>query len=139
VLEAVASHDLWIWHCFFGLPGSLNDINVLHRSPLLAKLASGEAPACNYKVNGHDYTIGYYLADGIYPCWGTFVKTIPRPKTKKEAEFAKAQEACRKDIERALGALQDRFAIVRGPAHFWDKKSLIKIMKSLCHSSQHDH
>jgi len=23
VLEAVASHDLWIWNCFFGLPGSL--------------------------------------------------------------------------------------------------------------------
>jgi hypothetical protein len=27
--EAVASQDLWIWHCFFGLPGTLNDINVL--------------------------------------------------------------------------------------------------------------
>jgi hypothetical protein len=24
ILEAVASHDLWIWHAFFGLPGSLN-------------------------------------------------------------------------------------------------------------------
>jgi len=29
ILEAVASQDLWIWHAFFGLPGSLNDINVL--------------------------------------------------------------------------------------------------------------
>jgi hypothetical protein len=29
VLEAVALQDLWIWHCFFGLSGSLNDINVL--------------------------------------------------------------------------------------------------------------
>jgi hypothetical protein len=67
VLEAVASRDLWIWHCVFGLLGSLNDINVLHRSHLFAKLASGEAPACNYKVNGHDYTMGYYLADNIYP------------------------------------------------------------------------
>ena len=34
ILEAVASEDLWIWHSFFGLPGSLNDINVLRRSPL---------------------------------------------------------------------------------------------------------
>jgi hypothetical protein len=67
VLEAIASHDFWIWHCFFGLPGSLNGIDVLHRSHLFAKLASGEGPACNYKVNGHDYTMGYYLADGIYP------------------------------------------------------------------------
>jgi hypothetical protein len=66
--------------------------------------------------------MGYYLADGIYPSWATSVKTIPTLKTKKEAEFAKAQEACRKDIERALGVLQARFVIVRGPARFWDKK-----------------
>jgi len=26
ILEAVASHDLWIWHAYFGLPGSCNDI-----------------------------------------------------------------------------------------------------------------
>ena len=29
ILEAMASYDLWIWHAFFGLPGSHNDINVL--------------------------------------------------------------------------------------------------------------
>ncbi|XP_021745650.1 uncharacterized protein LOC110711546 [Chenopodium quinoa] len=29
ILEAVASQHLWIWHAFFGTPGSLNDINVL--------------------------------------------------------------------------------------------------------------
>ena len=34
ILEAVASYDLWIWHAFFGLPGSLNDINVIDRSPV---------------------------------------------------------------------------------------------------------
>jgi len=27
ILEAVASQDLWIWHAFFGMPRSLNDIN----------------------------------------------------------------------------------------------------------------
>jgi hypothetical protein len=32
ILEAVTSNDLWIWHAFFGLPGSNNDINVLHIS-----------------------------------------------------------------------------------------------------------
>lgn len=35
VLEAIASNNLHIWHCFFGLPGSLNDINILDRSPLV--------------------------------------------------------------------------------------------------------
>jgi hypothetical protein len=43
VLEAIASQDLWIWHYFFGLPETLNDINVLQRSPLFTKLANGEA------------------------------------------------------------------------------------------------
>ena len=38
------------------------------------------------------------------------------------------QEAARKDIERAFGVLQSRFAIVRGPSCFWDKWSLKNIM-----------
>jgi hypothetical protein len=29
ILEAVATHNLWIWHTFSGLPGTLSDINVL--------------------------------------------------------------------------------------------------------------
>jgi hypothetical protein len=29
ILEAVASQDLWIWHFFFGMAGSHNDINML--------------------------------------------------------------------------------------------------------------
>ncbi|XP_021747847.1 uncharacterized protein LOC110713702 [Chenopodium quinoa] len=32
ILEAVADQDLWIWHSFFGIPGSCNDLNVLYRS-----------------------------------------------------------------------------------------------------------
>jgi hypothetical protein len=34
ILEVIASQDLWIWLAFFGLPGSLNDINVLNWFPL---------------------------------------------------------------------------------------------------------
>jgi hypothetical protein len=120
---------LLIWHCFFGLPGTLNDFNVLHISPLFANLANGEAPACNYIVNGSNYDKGYYLDGGIYPHWATFVKTISDPQTRKEIEFAKAQESAPKDIERAFGILQAQFAVVRGPARFWDKKTLNDIIK----------
>jgi hypothetical protein len=128
ILEAVASTDLWIWHAFFGLPGSNNDINVLHRSPLFDRLSNGEAPEVKYTINGHDYDIGYYLADGIYPTWSTFVKTKKAPTNAKDKNFAKAQEAQRKDVERAFGVLQARFAIVRGPARFWDEATLRDIM-----------
>jgi hypothetical protein len=55
ILEAVASTDLWIWHAFFGLPRSFNDINVLHRSHLFDRLAQAEAPSVNYTINGHNY------------------------------------------------------------------------------------
>ena len=33
-LESVAWSDLRIWHAFFGIAGSDNDINVLDRSPV---------------------------------------------------------------------------------------------------------
>ncbi|KAL1204383.1 hypothetical protein V5N11_034638 [Cardamine amara subsp. amara] len=38
------------------------------------------------------------------------------------------QEACRKDVERAFGVLQSRFAIVAGPSRLWSKKVLHDIM-----------
>ncbi|XP_020400181.1 uncharacterized protein [Zea mays] len=91
-------------------------------------LAEGEGPQVKYNINGHDYSMGYYLADGIYPSWATFVKTIPEPQGNKKKYFAKAQEACRKDVERAFGVLQSRFAIVRGPARLWDEDTLHDIM-----------
>ena len=76
---------------FLWFAGSLDDINVMQRSHLFAQLASRKTPACNYTVNGHDYIMGYYLADGIYPSWSTFVKTISDPKIKKHNFFAEAQ------------------------------------------------
>jgi hypothetical protein len=98
--------DLWIWHAFFGLPGSHNDINVLDRSSVFTNLVAGRAPPVNYSVNGHDYTMGYYLADGIYPSWAIFVKSIHSPQGNKRKFFATAQESARKDVERVFGVLQ---------------------------------
>ncbi|XP_070669159.1 protein ANTAGONIST OF LIKE HETEROCHROMATIN PROTEIN 1-like [Malus domestica] len=128
VLEAVASYDTWIWHAFFGSPGSNNVINVLWSSPLFDEVVNGWAPEFRYKVNGNMYELGYYLTDGIYPSWSTFVKSFSHPDSAKKKLFLQRQESYRKDVERAFGILQARWAIVRGPARFWQPKDLHSIM-----------
>ncbi|XP_056859111.1 uncharacterized protein LOC130508025 [Raphanus sativus] len=130
VLEAVASYDLWIWHAFFGLPGTLNDINVLDRSPVFDDIINGQAPNVTFYVNGRQYDMAYYLTDGIYPKWATFIQSIPLPQGPKAVLFAQWQEAYRKDVERAFGVLQARFAIVKNPVLFWDRVKIGKIMRA---------
>ncbi|KAG7577748.1 Harbinger transposase-derived protein [Arabidopsis thaliana x Arabidopsis arenosa] len=125
-----ASQDLWIWHAFFGPPGTLNDINILDRSPVFDDILQGRAPNVNYVVNGRDYHLAYYLTDGIYPKWATFIQSIRLPQTRKATLFATKQEAVRKDVERAFGVLQARFHIIKNPALVWDKEKIGKIMRA---------
>ncbi|XP_062224506.1 uncharacterized protein LOC133923068 [Phragmites australis] len=128
VLEAVASFDLWIWHAFFGMLGSLNDINILHRSNIFSRLTDGTAPTVSYKVNGNMYDMGYYIGDGIYPEWATIVKPILAPRGNKSVHFYTMQAAVWKDVECAFGVLQSRFAIIREPARVWDQSTVHNIM-----------
>ncbi|XP_033133985.1 uncharacterized protein LOC117127523 [Brassica rapa] len=119
---------------FPGMVGSidctLNDINVLDRSPVFDDIINGHAPEVNFSVNGNSYSMAYYLTDGIYPKWATFIQSISLPQGPKAALFAQCQEAVRKDVERAFGVLQARFAIVKNPALCWDKVKIGKIMRA---------
>uniref|UniRef100_A0A0A8YSQ4 DDE Tnp4 domain-containing protein n=1 Tax=Arundo donax TaxID=35708 RepID=A0A0A8YSQ4_ARUDO len=98
------------------MAGSNNDIHVLNQSPLFIDALKGGAPQVQFSINGRQYSPGYYLADGIYPEWATFVKTILAPQIEKHKLFAMAQEGCRKDVERAFGVLRSHFNIVHRPA-----------------------
>jgi hypothetical protein len=130
ILEAVASYNLWIWHAYFGMPGSCNDINVLHRSPIFSNYMEGQMTPVNFTVNGRAYDMGYYLADGIYPDWITFVKSVRQPMERKTQHFTTMQESARKDIERAFGVLQARWAVIRGPAYGWNRQAISDIMQA---------
>ncbi|XP_074313906.1 uncharacterized protein LOC141649103 [Silene latifolia] len=72
--------------------------------------------------------MGYYLADGIYPGWATFVKSINAPQIQKHRLFAARQESCRKDVERAFGVLQARFAFIKRPCLLWDPVMMGKVL-----------
>ena len=79
-------------------------------------------------VNRTQYNMGYYLAYDIYADFATFVKTISMPQGEKRKLFAQRQESARKDVERAFGVLQSRFAIIRGPSRFWDDGKMKNII-----------
>jgi hypothetical protein len=112
----------------FDMTCAHNDIGVLQRSVVFSRLAKGNAPTVNHQINGEHYDKGYYLSDSIYPRWSTFVRTICNPKDEKESGFAKKQEDARKDVQKTLGVLQSRWAILRHFGRTWSKETMWEIM-----------
>ncbi|XP_024628717.1 uncharacterized protein [Medicago truncatula] len=64
-----------------------------------------------------------YILSGLH-----LLRPFQRRKEKKIKLFAKHQESARKDVERAFGVLQSRFAIIRGPARVWHMETLKHII-----------
>ncbi|XP_047953972.1 uncharacterized protein LOC125200362 [Salvia hispanica] len=103
ILEAVADYRLRIRHAYFGVAGSNNkDQRSAQSSPIFNDECRGEGPEISFVANGTQYRMGYYLADGIYPRWPVFAKTLRQPAGAKRQYFARKQEAARKDVERAF-------------------------------------
>ncbi|XP_022004413.1 uncharacterized protein LOC110901972 [Helianthus annuus] len=92
ILEAVASQDLWIWHTFFGLPGSLNNLNVIYQSATFSDVVNGTGPDTSFSVSWVEYRRDYYLADGIYLSYSTIVKTIPYPEDEKRKNLPRVKK-----------------------------------------------
>ncbi|XP_073019425.1 uncharacterized protein [Primulina eburnea] len=99
--------------------------NLVNQIPIL-QYRQNKIQSC---LDGKEYNTGYYLAVGIYSKWSTIVQTISNPLGPKKRYFAMKQELCRrKEVERAFGVLQSRFAIVANPARSWRKNNLHDIM-----------
>lgn len=114
VLEGVADRNFWILSMYFGLPGALNDINVLDNCPTMGKILFVCFPLrTKYTINGVTKNLLYFLAEGIYPDYAVFVKTIANGgNSSKDKNFARTQEALRKDEERAFSILIARWSVL---------------------------
>lgn len=83
-----------------------------------------------WTINGVVKNRCYWLADGIYPDWPIFLKTIQEPKNEKEKYFAQRQESVRKDVERAFGVLFARWYILSNPCRLWDVDTMALIVRT---------
>jgi hypothetical protein len=119
ILEAIIDQTLWIWHSFFGMLGSNNNINILDRSLIANDMIRGLFHDLGFIVNGKEYPCYHLLADGIYPPLSCFVQANHQPGNKKRAHFRKMQEVVQKDVEWAFGVLQTKFAITANPLKLW--------------------
>ncbi|GJT61152.1 ALP1-like protein isoform X1 [Tanacetum coccineum] len=121
MLEVVASQDLFNLTCVFGSRDN---------SPLFDDLLDDKAPVAPYVVNGVEFEKGYYLADGIYPQWATFVKSFTVANDAKHAYFKKRQKSAWKDVEHSFGVLQGRWGIIQQPARQYHVNTIRRIMYS---------
>jgi Plant transposon protein len=101
VLETFFDHFLWIWHAAFGYTGTLNNINIWERSPLLRSFLDGtfsEYVDFEFNIGGKTSGKLWLLVDSIYPDTAWFVSTIDNPIGVEKILFAQWQELSWKDI-----------------------------------------
>lgn len=130
-VKAWCDDDLYIWHWFAGRPGTTNDKTMLAFSPLFQSVFNGTysfylSRAYRVLPNGMERLLAYLLADGIYPRWPIFMLPIHETEDRKELLYTRKQEGRRKDIERAFGALQARFKVLRYEDHRWYKGDIVE-------------
>lgn len=130
LLEAIAYGELCIWGCHIGKAGSMNDLNILDKSPLdNGILGRHLLPKFEYEVNGKKLTCHDFLVDGIYPHWAIFVSTIAEGTNQKKKLFTAAQELLRKDVEQACGVFVSNCALLSKACTLWDRDAIPKTVK----------
>ena len=84
-----------------------------------------------YGTNRLNISSGHKICSyGIYPNYAFLMKSISNPGTEKEKLFAKSQEGCRKDVERAFGRLLSKWHILDVACKSWFLKNVCRIWKA---------
>lgn len=131
-MEIIYDTDLYVWNLFCGLPGSLNDINVLDSSPFFMNVLSGKFPPCAVQNSFGAETIDwlYFLADGIYPEYKIFATPIRTTMNQEELKYNNMLSAVRSSVERVFGTLLKQFGILARPGRLWFSSDMVIIMKA---------
>jgi Plant transposon protein len=106
-------NTIFFWHASFGYCGTLNDVSILSLSPLLDRMVNGELHVIEkdsgvvpFRIGEEKFQLLFILVDGINPLYSRLVRWIKEPISEKQKKYTAWQEACRKDIERAVGVLK---------------------------------
>lgn len=97
----------------------------------LGAILSGKFPhEVKPAVNGVEHRMQYFSVDHIYPNWLFFVKNITEEMTPDDELSVDAQEAIRKDGERAFSVHVALFYIITPSAGFWYSSDTRNVMKA---------
>ncbi|XP_074323315.1 uncharacterized protein LOC141660247 [Apium graveolens] len=92
------------------------------QSPVFDKVIAGNSPTVVFHVNVKRYNNAYYLIDGIYPKYSTFVKIISNPTTQSQKLFAPVSQVYDGPVD--CNGVRIPFAPVqrdgRNQQAFWD-------------------
>lgn len=104
-------------------------MNILDTFLIVMSILRGELMhSFEYVVKGRKRSGLYYLVDGIYPPGAIFINKISEGRARKETEFAKAQEALCKDVERAFGVLVSLWGLIAKATKLMDHSLAVNVM-----------
>ena len=89
---------MYFFQAFVGLPGSLNDMNIMGQTNMQDNYMEYIAIDHKFILGNQEFTLGnqefttaYFLADGIYLDYPFLMKNIPVPLIVKEKNYSRVQ------------------------------------------------
>ncbi|GJU33571.1 ALP1-like protein [Tanacetum coccineum] len=87
--------------------GANNDFTVLNHSSLFDTNLNDTAPIAPFVVNRVGFDKEYYMADGIYPQWATFVKSFTVARDEKKPYVKGDKKVLEKTLKELLVSSKD--------------------------------